>query len=372
MYDHIRTVAMSCHRVLFAILYDYDISLESFAGVPRERGPHLNSPKFMHGMLDRISTVCAYAEYYGCLPKVAKFMTDRLVEYPYFWQTIADKPIKYLVLAQRLRSPRVYADALRHIISDPHCGYENVAECLGIAEAQARGLFSPLLCRSQEEARKLEHNLLRLQLCETWSEFSCVTYAVHTTFFNKIRYERKNRSEGQKTDERSDLLARSIYGQWLVQQMTGEYLYIFNKRRSERAGPFNAAVVKLEEAAVSQDPTALFGHQVPTRISSIFRLGRRYSPPKQVAASLTEIVQKAAGIIADAFEVRTVEEDGKTLTYRRAEFDAHGEYFTYLPLDENDVPWKDEPAWEDPPVVPATINMQAVSDELAQSLGLKA
>ena len=44
-------------------------------------------------------------------------------------------------------------------------------------------------------------------------------------------------------------------------------------------------------------------------------------------------------------------------------------YFTYLPLDETDVPWRDELQWENQFVSPA-VGLQAASEQVLLAYGL--
>lgn len=63
-------------------------------------------------------------------------------------------------------------------------------------------------------------------------------------------------------------------------------------------------------------------------------------------AALTEIVREAADVMAAALPVRTIEENGVILTFRRTHFDRDGEYFGYVALNEEEVPWKGDRTWE--------------------------
>ncbi|KAK3723748.1 hypothetical protein LTR37_001629 [Vermiconidia calcicola] len=119
----------------------------------------------------------------------------------------------------------------------------------------------------------------------------------------------------------------------------------FGNLKTRDTGGLTYACKTLTEAAAWDDPTRLFGFKVAPRISSIFSLGRKWDSEKHIQRALNDIVYTAAGIIGRTFE--TCEEtlaDGTVLTYRRCEYDTHFKHFTYMPLDEQQLPWADEAA----------------------------
>lgn len=255
-YLNVLRCAQTYHRVLFAILYDLPVSLDDFASPPRQRGIHVRDLEFIYKAIDSVSTIGAYAKYYGCGPKIAHSMAQLLMEHSLFWQSVADKPLKYLQLGECLKSKDIYLDSLRYIIANSNNDHATIADYVGLSEIEARNVFGARRNELTSTVLKLEHDLMRLQLTKSWATYSCQYWTVPTTFFNAIRYKKTDRFNGEKMNERSDLLARGIWGQWLAQQTAGEYVYIFNKQRNARAGPLTAALNRLEEVAQSADPTS--------------------------------------------------------------------------------------------------------------------
>ena len=190
-----------------------------------------------------------------------------------------------------------------------------------------------------------------------------------TTFINALS-EKKDRSDCAKLRERCDYMAPNIYGQWLLQKMVGAKVSTtWGKTRSYAVGGFNDACMKLCEAAQSEDPSKLFGYKVASRISSIFKLGRKYNSEERVQQDLSKLVKSAAGIINKTFETREGQQpDGTTVVYRRCEFDAHPDGLTYLPLDKSRLPWEAELEWPRIKERP-NVNTEAASAETLDTLG---
>ena len=133
--------------------------------------------------------------------------------------------------------------------------------------------------------------------------------------------------------------------------------------------PWWVALQKLEKAAASADPIRLFGFEVAGRYSSIFKLGHRYNTRKQIAETLKNLVAEASSEIESAFETRDASVNGTEMTHRRTMAVSCQGYFTYLPLDETDVPWRDELQWDSQFVVPA-VGLQAASEQVLSAYGL--
>jgi hypothetical protein len=119
------------------------------------------------------------------------------------------------------------------------------------------------------------------------------------------------------------------------------------KTRSGNAGNLHSACKRLVEAAKSANPASLFGYKVAPRITSIFRLGKLFKPAKRVENDLIEIIKEATKIIENTFETRTGYEGW---VYRKTHFERERYLyeendFTFLPLDEEDTPLRDEEEW---------------------------
>lgn len=365
-------MAEFAHRVIFALLYGYDISAEALTARWEDSdgfGPRCVSPLRRTKV---IMQILSYAEYYGCFDRIVPLFREILLEKgESMWIDVAERPRFYLQLALKLQSTKLYCDALRHLIvqnrSDERtpewatCNYKERSlnpdrapwTILNMTQEEYTAKLQPSLNKLDAVIGRLERNLHQLQLQPYHYRFSCERATAQTTFLNFLSRQAKrhpHRSDNAHLWERSEFLARSLWGQWLVQQLHGDYVYTgggSGKDRSRQAGPFNVICREIVEASESKDPSRLVGYYPAERISSIFQLGRGWQKreaERRVKLILDEVVQQAAGIVEKAFEGEewSVWEGGVERRYvaRRCEYDEHDGYFTYLTLEETDVPWK--------------------------------
>ena len=352
------------HKCLFAILYDLPVKLQTITGETRTR----ESAGALGDDLNSIILLCAYADYYGCLGRVAPVLLDLLLGHPFVWQCVAFYPLKFIALAKRLRSVKLYFDALRHLIASGE--WKEVSEIFHVSEEEMIDCSYPIIEEQGAIIDKLRIDLTAVNLTEFRTRYQGGSYTIRITFFNAIAEKLRVRSEYAKARERFNFMARSIYIQWLNQKLYGERVeHAFGKDKPCDAGGFNSACVWLLQAAQSNNPSKVFRYKTGARISSIFKLGRKYDSEKRIQKDLDDIVIEAAGIIQKAFETRQEEqEEGTVLTWRRCEYDAHGDYFTYLPVDEGNLPWTNEAPWEEASERPAA-SMAEASDTTLMMLG---
>ena len=159
--------------------------------------------------------ICAYAEYYGCLDRIAPHILDLLFAHPLFWKAVADKPERYFALGKKLRCPIIYFDAMRHWIGSLSAGnyrWAALGEALGMSGKESEDLYLPLLYEQAMTIFKLKDDLLRLQLTPCWISYDRKPLPVYTTFFNALSAKRSDRSDYAKARSRFNYLARSTYG----------------------------------------------------------------------------------------------------------------------------------------------------------------
>ncbi|KAI6856000.1 hypothetical protein KC338_g8637 [Hortaea werneckii] len=359
-------MAEFAHRVIFALLYGYDVEIEALTARwedPDGFGPQCVCPIRSTEMTMQI---LSYAEYYGCFDRILPLFRDIVLEEgESMWIDVAERPRFYLQLALKLQSTKLYCDALRHLIVQNRfdertpewatCNYKERSlnpdrapwTILNMTQEEYSAKFQPSLNELDAVIGRLERNLHQLQLQPYHYRFSCERATARTTFLNFLTRQAKrhpHRSDNAHLWERSEFLARSLWGQWLVQQLHGEYVYTgggSGKDRSKRAGPFNVICRKIVEASESKDPSRLVGYKPAERISSIFQLARGWQKreaERRVKLILEEIVQQAAGIVEKAFEMEewSFWDGGVEHRYvtRRCKYDEHDGFFTYLTLDE--------------------------------------
>ncbi|KAI7211456.1 hypothetical protein KC333_g7669 [Hortaea werneckii] len=371
-------MAEFAHRVIFALLYGYEVQA---AALTVDEEEFLRREDF-DGLLpgctsplrrtETVMQILSYAEYYGCFDRVLPVFRELVLEEgESLWEYVAESPHFWVQFATKLQSTKLYYDALRHLISQNRldertpewatCKYTERPfdpdrapwTTLNMSREEYTAKFQPALNKLDAVLGGLERNLHRLQLQPYHYRFSCERATARTTFLNFL--SRQGKRHPQRTDnahlwERSEFLARSLWGQWLVQQLHGELVYTgapSGRDRSKQAGPFNVICRKIVEASGSQSPSQLVGYKPAERISSIFQLGKggqKRKAEKKVKVILEEIVPEAARLVEKAFEVKesSVSDGGVEHRYvtRRCEYDEHEGYFTYLRLDETDVPWK--------------------------------
>ncbi|KAF2764575.1 hypothetical protein EJ03DRAFT_357989 [Teratosphaeria nubilosa] len=231
----------------------------------------------------------------------------------------------HLHLAIKLRHEKLYFDALRHIITSYKPGDGIAPHLLGLTEDEFEVGYGQDIKYIQDNIiSKLERDLQKLALRKADIDLPVYTHTICTTFLNMLSFKRKDRPGTAKALERYDYIARTTYGQYITQHLFGQ----------------------LEAAANSDEPSKIFGAKAVCRISSIFRLGRDGEGEKQVQRILDDLVREAVGHIKEAFDENRGHGWGELgKWFRRCEYEKVKERFTYLPLDEGDVPWKGEGEW---------------------------
>ncbi|GAB1733594.1 hypothetical protein NU195Hw_g1519t1 [Hortaea werneckii] len=393
-------MAEFAHRVIFALLYGYDISTEALTARwedPDEYNPRCVSPLRSTGV---IMQILSYAEYYGCFDRILPLFRDIVLkEGESLWIDVAERPHFWVQFAMKLQSSKLYCDALRHLVVQNRqdertpdwatCNYKQWSFkpdrapwiILNMTQEEYTSKFQSALNKLDAVIGRLERKLHQLQLQPYHYRFSCERATARTTSLNFLTRQAKrhpHRSDNAHLWERSEFLARSLWGQWLVQQLHGEYVYTgggSGKDRSKRAGPFNVICRKIVEASNSEDPSRLVGYKPAERISSIFQLGRGWQKreaERRVKLILDDIVQQAARIVEKAFEVKErISWDGRMehrWTTRRCEYDERDGYITYLQLDEADVPWKGKGSGVQR--LPE-VDMAEASDEWLEAVGIR-
>jgi hypothetical protein len=265
------------------------------------------------------------------------------------------------LLSIKLRWKEVYIDSLRHVLARGGIPEEMVMTSgsgpSGVLDLSYDNLYEHSGKLKDEQAPaifQLHKDLHKLQLHKSFWKRSTTKYPVYITFFNMLTDAWTRRSANRKSQDRAEFLACAIYGQWLTEQEVGEYEWSFGRRKSKPSGPLSVGILALEEAAASDDPAALFGNDIPDRLISIFSLEDQTNPKAQIDFFLARIVREAAEIVGSTFRTFTKkDQDGVVWTYRRARFDVRARIddwseegaFTFLPLDEEAVPWKSEEEW---------------------------
>jgi hypothetical protein len=328
---------------------------------------------FLSWSYHKVSSVCALAQFYGCMPIVAKEVCRVIETCPTLWEAIALDPNLWLKLSIKLRWSEVYFDALRHVLS--RIGIESVhdprvraaAETLEVEPSLLIEWSKNVLLTQSATILRLNHGLQRLQLGDSYEEYNKQKKTVRgVTFLNLLRNAWPGRSSKQKSMEKAEFIARATYGQWLAEQNGGKHIYVSARRKYGMSGPLSVTLARLEKAAASGNPPALFGSNVPQNLAAIFFRDCKSISAKQIDTVLAGIVEEADEIVKEAFAPYEEEFDGGVLTFRRCNFnervrtDYNGNtgQFTFLGLDESDTPWAGLKEWEvDEVAMPASMDV---------------
>ncbi len=163
-----------------------------------------------------------------------------------------------------------------------------------------------------------------------------------------------------------------FHGQWLAQKPVGNAVCVSGagKPQETSSGGLIVACSQISVAATKGYPARIFGWDAASTMCKRLDLQTTHvNAERNLKHNLNRLVHEAAQLIEEEFATRTVlTEKGIKLTYRRAHFDARDDYFTYLPLDETDVPWVDNEPFQTPAPLPE-VSLEPASDEKVRLLG---
>ena len=138
--------ALALH-ILFTLFYGTELDFTHFETF---------NPGF--SIVDIVSTVCAYAEYFLCHPQIKLILISSLLAYDSFWENVPRYPKRHVQLAKRLGIQELYYDALRHFVAQVGSGkrrssgtnrnenkWTDVADAMGESERDVRNFFGPQL-----------------------------------------------------------------------------------------------------------------------------------------------------------------------------------------------------------------------------------
>jgi hypothetical protein len=193
-------------KALFAIVYSKTIPEEAL---------HLYKDNSDYKpLVDCLSLIGAYAAYFGCLPLVAGTLHRSLEAYPRLWEAVADGPLPFLQLGEKLRCPEVYVDALRHLVVKDERQIrsgEAWGGSLDYSDPEIAIRLVRFLDDRNEVLERLKEDLSKLGLTKLNTSYGGELNVAHTTFFNALKFKKKDRSEFAKHRERCDYMARGIY-----------------------------------------------------------------------------------------------------------------------------------------------------------------
>ena len=235
----------------------------------------------------------------------------------------------------------------------------------------AKAWIQPLHDNVHELSGRLEGELSKLQLSESWSTSGGRNYKPLTTFANMLQFKHADRSEGIKAQENVALLARMIYGEWITQQLHGDEMYQGNRIRHGLAGSLAWAIQMLKRAHTWRNPYVLFGEGLVAEYVERFASTSRFNPKQQIEAELDRLIYAAVHRINEIFYVHEEHENGSVFTYRGTEYvDMHASVVPYFKLDETDVPWRDERPSEETQTQIPQVNLSPAAEDVLRARGI--
>jgi hypothetical protein len=204
-------------RVLIATMQGVQLTAEQVAGRPdtsEDRKEDSGASLWLNEILfPQIVTVCAIAEYLGCLATVGPAMMAVLQSAPRFWQAVAYRSTLYLMVAMKLRDRELYYDAYRHAAAQAFHNINSITWPMTQAITSTRRTTHKLNCTLQMEkmhqtAASLKEDLLRLQ---TGAERKQSKWSFFGFTIAGPSYDAKANAKEQYAS-----IAREIFGQWLA------------------------------------------------------------------------------------------------------------------------------------------------------------
>lgn len=363
-------VSIHAHHILFTLMYGYPISLKAI----HEGTLQMTAIDVKHEDIDYaaafVSLVGSYAELYSCLQYVGEPLLKLLTDHPAFWQCVAARPADALRLATKFKNKDVYFDAFRHLVAAAVVkGWNEMTDVFEMTEDECRAWVQPCITRVLPKVDALKIDLHRLQLLQSYSTYCSTRTKVHTTHQNILEHNPPRNTEMLASRQR----AANVFGQWYIQHLYGNRLYTSSsgKPLEDNGGSLGSAIFYLANASTWYFPGAVFGQRVIKSQVEEFSRGAKYQVRKQLEHPLSDTVREAAAFIKQHLPDGEKEEIIDAIcTYRHTKFTKKCEGVTYLPLDEQNVPWAGEEAWPGPAELKELSTVPA-STEWLSALGIK-
>lgn len=336
-----------------------------------------------------IANIIAYAELYQVLPHVAVSIETYLLNMANIWFDVRESCEFYLGIASKLRSSTIFQDAFRHFIGKGLAS-QKLTELLGFSTAQAALLVLPHREKLAKQISDLTHSLQRLGLTPYIAHEGTEkeTLPVGSTFLS-TGFHRKS------TREKVNYIARSIWNEWLIQQLAGMPHWSHTRHSLFGSGDFEPAGLRITCNAIAQachceNELSLFDYEVASKYTSIFfgddeswreiqgqisdalillvRTANTHIQPMITPSTADEIqvgtqyfgqLSKSPSTDQDSsFRRRILPNFGittgglaggrptSTKEARIARNDAGCNYFTYIQFSGKDLPWYNEEPWK--------------------------
>lgn len=225
-------------KLFLALIYDLPVSLEDVIA----DSELVNEDCTIWGLADfvahRVAEIFALAESNLVKDEIRTKLSKMLLESPRVWELVNYNPRTYLTLAKWLKCKPLYYDALRNFLAtmrDSHPpSIEALAETMEISEEQVNVIIEQHKeARRSAEARLCQelHNLALADVQNTEDPERPTTW--RTTFINAHHHRAEKPT---KLQQRSEFIARSIWGQHLIQRFDANGTILIRSRSGPGSG----------------------------------------------------------------------------------------------------------------------------------------
>lgn len=217
--------------VLVALLYGAHLDCHFISGL--NQGRPLSTITMDHIVQSVVITVCAIAEFWGCLDVIKPRILSVLKSSMVYWEIVAGSPEKHMALAMKLEDAEIYRDALRHMIAEANFSdeWEEISNIMDWSETELRHFYKPQFEALRTKVSELREDLQTLQLVYLRAKHWGGRW--HDAPMRYIDTIPQN--EERKRPSRVHWLAGSIFSEYLTSQISGER-FIENDHRVEKAG----------------------------------------------------------------------------------------------------------------------------------------
>jgi hypothetical protein len=215
-------------KVLVATMHGVQLTAEQVAGYPNDlesRTENINASAWLNNILfPQIVTVCAIAEYLGCISTIGPAMMAILQSAPRFWQAVAYSPLQHLTLAMKMKNRELYYDAFQYAAAQAYdyiddVTWEAISAITGMNGDAQQIVYSRQMDKMPISEENLKNDLHRLQTSAGQEQRTQRPKSSSSLFGIALAgsgYEAELDAKEQYT-----LITRSIFGRWLA-----EHLYV--------------------------------------------------------------------------------------------------------------------------------------------------
>lgn len=224
-------VAAHDYKIFLALVYDLPVTIEDV--VEDTKIVNEYDGWSVDFVAYRLADVLAIAQYNLVFEEIRLKITKMLLDFPGIWEFVNEEPIIYANLAKLLKCKPIYLDALRNCLARwPDAdGLDDIMET---SEEEACKAFEKSKAMQQEAETRLREDLQELALADVenkkWFERP-VTW--RTTFINALSHRTRKSSKRQ---QRTEFIARAIWGQHLIQHFHRDGTIIVRKKNGREAG----------------------------------------------------------------------------------------------------------------------------------------